>query len=116
MNARLVYDLVRMGLAVGAHLEHPVDARQIEGLSRDLAKPVIEALEPTVDDAAGRAWAACWHSWDKDTAGAGIGPCCPGGCHCVLDRDVVHGAARGNDDFSQAPHVCRRGHTWRLIL
>lgn len=51
MNARLVYDLVRMGLAVGAHLEHPVDAGQIEGLSRDLAKPVIEALEPTVDDA-----------------------------------------------------------------
>lgn len=51
MNARLVYDLVRMGLAVGAHLEHPVSPEQIAGISRDLAKPVIEALEPTADDA-----------------------------------------------------------------
>jgi hypothetical protein len=43
----LVRDLVRMGLAVGANVEHPVTLELIDGLARDLAQPVIEALDPS---------------------------------------------------------------------
>ena len=44
MNASMVRSLIRMGLAVGAHLEHPVSLQQIDGISCDLARPVVDAL------------------------------------------------------------------------
>lgn len=117
MNASLISSLVRMGLAVGAHLEHPVSLQQIDGMAKDLAVPVIQALgaDEVVRDpdgpiaADGRA--LCWHGWRSDSGD------CPGGCRCVLDRHLVHGAAlRAADDHNQVPHVCRRGHTYRFVV
>lgn len=50
MNAAgiaLVRSLVRMGVHVGTHVEHPMDLAAIDELAGRIAQPVIDALDPS---------------------------------------------------------------------